>query len=104
MMEYGIVHRIPHAYRTEAVHTKISPTYQEMQPGYTKNTNVRATAIISEVHRGSEARLKNYIGRPSSEKIIACSDSLSDAFSGMPHQSLQPSFTSRVSRFTSFVL
>ena len=66
--------------------------------------SVRATAIISEVHRGSEARLRNYIGRPSSEKIIACSDSLSDAFSGMPHQSLQPSFTSRVSPFTSFVL
>ena len=38
MMEYGILHRIPCAYRTEAVQTKTVPTNQEIQPGYTKNT------------------------------------------------------------------
>ena len=64
-------------------------------------------------HR-SEASLRSYIGHPSSEKIITCSDILSDAPSGRPHQSLQPSFTalssrailttSRVSPYTSFVL
>ena len=37
------------------------------------------------------ASLRNYTGRPSSEKIRACSDILSDALSGRPHQSLQPS-------------
>ena len=63
-------------------------------------------------HR-SEASLRSYTGRPSSEKIMTCSDILSDASSGRPHQSLQPSFTalssravlitSRVSPYTSFV-
>ena len=48
-------------------------------------------------HR-SEASLRNYIGRPSSEKIRACSDILSDALSGRPHQSLQPSVTVLSSR------
>ena len=48
-------------------------------------------------HR-SETSLKNYIGRPSSEKIRACSDILSDASSGGPRQSLQPSFTVLSSR------
>ena len=46
----------------------------------------------------SEASLRNYIGRPSSEKIRACSDILSDALSGRPHQSLQPSVTALSSR------
>ena len=56
----------------------------------------------AEVHRGSlimaisghhsKASLRNYIGRPSSEKIRACSDILSDALSGKSHLSLQPSF------------
>ena len=36
--------------------------------------------------------LRNYIGRPSSEKVRACSDILSDASSGKSHLSLQPSF------------
>ena len=64
-------------------------------------------------HR-SKASFRSYIGRPSSEKIITCSDILSDAPTGRPHQSLQPSFTalssraisitSRVSPCTSFVL
>ena len=40
----------------------------------------------------SKASLRNYIGRPSSEKIRACSDILSDTLSGNSHQSLQPSF------------
>ena len=44
------------------------------------------------------ASLRNYIGRPSSEKIRACSDIFSDASSGGPHQSLQPSFTVLSSR------
>ena len=48
-------------------------------------------------HR-SEASLRNYIGRPSSEKIRACSDILSDALSGKSHQSLQPSFAALSSR------
>ena len=42
-------------------------------------------------HR-SEASHRNFICRPSSEKIRACSDILPDALSGRPHQSLQPSF------------
>ena len=64
-------------------------------------------------HR-SEASLRSYTDRPSSEKIMTCSDILSDTTSGRPHQSLQPSFTalssrailitSRVSPYTSFVL
>ena len=48
-------------------------------------------------HR-SEASLRNYIGRPSSEKIRACSDILSDELRGKPHQSLQPSFRALSSR------
>ena len=46
----------------------------------------------------SEASLGNYMGRLSSEKIWACSDILSNALSGRPHQSLQPSFAALSSR------
>ena len=46
----------------------------------------------------SKASLRNYISRPSSEKIRACSDILSDALSGKSHQSLQPSFAALSSR------
>ena len=46
----------------------------------------------------SEASLRNYIGRPSSEKIRASSDILSDKLSGKSHQSLQPSFAGLSSR------
>ena len=42
-------------------------------------------------HR-SEASLRNYIGRPSSKKLRACSDILSDALSGRSRWSQQPSF------------
>ena len=49
------------------------------------------------VHR-SEAGLRNYIGRPTSEKLGACSDILLDSLSGGPHQSQQPSFTALSSR------
>ena len=42
--------------------------------------------------------LRNYIGRPSSEKIRAYSDILSNALSGKSHQSLQPSFAALSSR------
>ena len=62
----------------------------------------------AEVHRGSliiaisghhsKASLRNYIGCPSSEKIKACSDILSDALSGKSHLSLQPSFAALSSR------
>ena len=62
----------------------------------------------AEVYRGSlimaisghqgKASLRNYVGRPSSEKIRACSDILSDALSGKSHQSLQPSFAALSSR------
>ena len=39
MMEYGIADKfIGFPVRTEAVHTTVSPSYQEMQPGCTKNT------------------------------------------------------------------
>ena len=48
-------------------------------------------------HR-NEASLRNYIGRPSSEKIRAYSDILSNALSGKSHQSLQPSFAALSSR------
>ena len=64
---------------------------------HTNHDGVRATAImvrsIMEIfgHR-SEASHRNFICRPSSEKIRACSDILPDALSGRPHQSLQPSF------------
>ena len=49
----------------------------------------------AEVHRGSlimtiyghhgKASLRNYIGRPLSEKMRACSDILSDTLSGKSH-------------------
>ena len=62
----------------------------------------------AEVHRGwlimaisshrSKARLRNYIGRPSSEQLRARSDILSDALIERPHQSLQPSLTALSSR------
>ena len=51
---------------------------------------------ISVHHR--KVSLRNYIGRPSSEKIRGCSDILSDALSGKSHQSLQPSFAALPSR------
>ena len=53
---------------------------------HTTHDGVRATAIIMAIsgHR-NEANLRNYMGRPSSEKIRACSDILSDASSGGPH-------------------
>ena len=70
---------------------------------HTNHAGVRATAITlrsiaaSSAIFGyrSEASLRNYIGRPSSEKIRACSDILSDALSG---KSLQPSFAALSSR------
>ena len=48
--------------------------------------------------RSIAALVRNYIGRPSSEKIRACSDILSDTLSGKSHQSLQPSFAALSSR------
>ena len=63
--------------------------------------------MIMPVHRGSlimgisvyhsKASLRNYIGRPSSEKIRACSNILSDALSEKS-QLLQPSFAELSSR------
>ena len=53
--------------------------------------------VHQDGHR-SEVGLRNYIGRPSSEQLRACSDILSDALSGRPHQSQQPSFTALSSR------
>ena len=40
-----------------------------------------------------EESLRNYIGRPSSEQVKACSDILSDAMSGRPRRSQQRSIT-----------
>ena len=40
-----------------------------------------------------EASLRNHIDRPSSEQLRVFPDILSDALSGRPHQSQQPSFT-----------
>ena len=75
---------------------------------HTNHDGVRSEYDHAEVHRGSlimaisghrsEASFRNYIGRPSSEKIIACSDIISDALSGKPHQSLQLSFAALSSR------
>ena len=48
-------------------------------------------------HR-SEASLRNYIGRPSSEQLRACSDIISDELSRRPDQSHQPSATAQSSR------
>ena len=45
-----------------------------------------------------EASLRNYIGRPSSEKLRTCSDIIYDVLSGRPHQSLQRSFKALSSR------
>ena len=41
----------------------------------------------------SGASLRNYIDYPLDGKIRACSDNLSNALSGRPHQLLQPRFT-----------
>ena len=46
----------------------------------------------------SKASLRNYIGRPLSEKLRARSDILSDVLSGKSLQSLQPSFAALSSR------
>ena len=46
-------------------------------------------------HR-SEASLRNYNARPSSEQLRACSDILSSALSGRPQQSQQPRFPDAV--------
>ena len=72
---------------------------------HTNNDSVRATAILLRfiaarlswrspviAHR-SEASLRYYIGRPSSEQPRACSNTLSDALTGRPRRSQQPSFT-----------
>ena len=72
---------------------------------HTNNDSVRATAILLRfiaarlswrspviAHR-SEASLRYYIGRPSSEQPRACSNTLSDALTGRPRWSQQPSFT-----------
>ena len=48
-------------------------------------------------HR-SKASLRNYISPSSSEQLRACSDILSDALSGWPHQSQQLSLTALSSR------
>ena len=71
---------------------------------HTNDDGVRATAIMLRSMRlaissyRSEASLRNYIGRPSSEQLKGCSDILSNALSGRPHQSQQPSFTALSSR------
>ena len=44
---------------------------------------LRSYVASSEI--ASEARLRNYIDRPSSEQLRACSDVLSDALSGEGH-------------------
>ena len=44
---------------------------------------LRSNVASSEI--ASEARLRNYIDRPSSEQLRACSDVLSDALSGEGH-------------------
>ena len=44
---------------------------------------LRSNVASSEI--ASEARLINYIDRPSSEQLRACSDVLSDALSGEGH-------------------
>ena len=73
------------------------------------NHSVRATAITlwsdAQVpsrhimaisgHR-SEASLRNYNARPSSEQLRACSDILSGALNGRPQESQHPSFTDAV--------
>ena len=76
---------------------------------HANHDGVRATA---EFHRGqlimaisghrSEANLRIYIGRPSSVQLKVCSNILSDALSGRPHQSQQPSFTALSSREISY--
>ena len=57
---------------------------------HTNHDGVRATAIMLRFNMASseiasEAGLRNYIDRPSSEQLRACSDVLSDALSGEGH-------------------
>ena len=78
---------------------------EEGEGGGIEDASASASA---EVHRGSlimpisghhsKASLRNYIGRPSSEKIRARSDILSKVLSGKSLQSLQPIFAALSSR------
>ena len=57
---------------------------------HTNHDGVRATAIklrsnVASSEITSEASIRNYIDRPSSEQRRACSDVLSDALSGEDH-------------------
>ena len=57
---------------------------------HTNHDGVRATAImlrpnVASQEIPSEASLRNYIDRPSSEQLKACSDVLSDVLSGEGH-------------------
>ena len=57
---------------------------------HTNHDGIRATAImlrsmVASLEIASESSLINYIDRPSSEQLRACSDVLSDALSGEGH-------------------
>ena len=58
----------------------------------------RGQLIIAISGHRSPVSFRNYIGRPLREQLRACSDILSDALSGRPHQLLQPSFTALPAR------
>ena len=53
---------------------------------------LRSNVASSEI--ASEASLRNYIDRPSSEQLRACSDVLSDALSGEGHITRQKNMRS----------
>ena len=67
--------------------------------GFYLQLDYKLTCSDENQSQRSETSLRNFIGRPSNAKIFrACSDILSDALNGRPHESQQPSFTALSSR------
>ena len=67
--------------------------------GFYLQLDYKLTCSNENQSQRSETSLRNFIGRPSNEKISrACSDILSDALNVRPHKSQQPSFTALSSR------
>ena len=60
------------------------------------NAQVPSRHIMAISGHRSEASLKNYNARPSSQQLRACSDILSGALSGRPQLSQEPSFSNAV--------
>ena len=109
------VTKIRYTQHSYSVYSFVFKIKQKKKTGIIKNTPILAQLskfilimTVSEwlrscwspsrlVHRGdewrSDASLRNYIVRLSNAQLRACSDILSGALSGRPHQSQQPNFT-----------